>query len=60
MTLIPLFHWLGSALFTSQARSDDTFLAAAADAGDFERRLALLERRTRQQARGVVAGLYPR
>jgi hypothetical protein len=54
------FQRLCAAFFDTQSDNDRAFLSAAADAGDLERRMALLEEGARQRACGVVAGLYPR
>ena len=60
MFLLPTLHRLFTVFSDSQSHRELSFLSAAADTGDFERRLAQLEACTRQRASGIVAGLYPR
>jgi hypothetical protein len=60
MALIPTLLHLFASFVESAAQREQRYLSAAADSGDLERRLAQLDNCKRRQARGVVAGLYPR
>jgi len=60
MAIFSLLRRFMAQSFDTQTRRERRFLAGAVDAGDLERRLALLEGSERCRATGIVGGLYPR